>query len=79
MLNSSFAATATTGTAPVGTPTIRSSLRRLDRQVSSLNMQVSTGGRPFYEVLLATEARLLGPGGAADLSLIHISEPTRPY
>lgn len=66
MLNSSFAATATTGTAPVGTPTIRSSLRRLDRQVSSLNMQVSTGGRPFYEVLLATEARLLGPGGAAD-------------
>ena len=44
---------------------------RLD--VGELHVEIQLGG------LLALVVGAAGRDGAADLSLIHISEPTRPY
>src|SRR5438105_9404913 len=65
--------------------------RRIDNRFPSLGFTVDTGGRPFFEVLLATDATLFDPANAArrthanfyssrhDSGLIPASEATHPY
>lgn len=75
----------------VYTPRITANRRQLDNRFPSLGFSVDTGGRPFFEVLLATDAALFDPANSArrtaanfytsrlDGGLLPAAQATHPF
>ena len=47
-------------------PSIRANRQQIDDRFPVLGFTVTTGGLPFYEVVLATEARLFDPRASTE-------------